>query len=87
MDFNWLNLLALITLSGGHAALVIALVNRLHGLPFRRETLRITRGIHDILIAAFPPAVIWFVGVHGPRLLWSSDWASLPMPLLAYLGV
>lgn len=87
MDFNWLNLLALITLSAGHAALVIGLVNRLHGLPFRRETLRITRGLHDIVIVAFPLAVSWLVGVRGPRLLWSNDWARLPVPLLVYLGV
>ncbi|MBI5761843.1 MAG: hypothetical protein HZA46_25310, partial [Planctomycetales bacterium] len=87
MDFHWLNLLALIIFSGGHAALVIGLVNRLHGLPFRRETLRITRGVHDILIAAFPLALVWFVGVQGPRLLWGGEWIRLPVLLLAYLGV
>lgn len=87
MDFKGLNFLALIVLSSGHAALVIGLVNRLHGLPLRRETLQLTRGLHDVLIVAFPAALFWFAGFNGPRLVWGGDWTQLPTPLLCYFGM
>jgi hypothetical protein len=86
MHFDWWNFLALIGLCGGHAALVIGAVNRLHGLPLRWNTLRVTRAVHDVLIVAGPAALIWFAGVSGPRLLSGGNWSRIPLWWLAYLA-
>jgi predicted MPP superfamily phosphohydrolase len=86
MEWDWLSFLALVGLCGGHTALVIGAANRLHGLPFRWNTLRITRAVHDMFLVAFPAGLFWFSGVNGPRILWGRNWSQLPPWLLGYLG-
>ncbi len=87
MEISWFNLLLMALFSLGHAALMIGIVNRLHGLPLAEGLLHAARKLHDLLIAAFPVSLLWFFGVHGPGLMYGGAWWKLPPVMLAYLAV
>jgi hypothetical protein len=63
------------------------LVNRAHALPLRCATLRHIRHVHDAVIALFPLALYWFVGLRGPKLLAGGSWHELPAGWWAYFGL
>jgi len=73
----WMNALVLCLLIAGHAILWIGFVNRTHGQPWSSSTLKRLRHLHDAMLLIFPVAVVWFVGLHGPRLLLGGSWAEL----------
>ena len=93
MEINWLNLLLFSGLTLGHMALLVALVNRLHGRPLPLLFLDCVRLLHDLAMVILPALFAWFFGVHGPELFLSgegvpaSGWHLLPVPVLAYLTV
>jgi len=74
---SWTNVALFGCLFAGHAALWIALVNRLHSQPWLPQTLKLIRHFHDAVLVLFPLAAIWFVGLHGPRLLYGGGWNEL----------
>jgi predicted MPP superfamily phosphohydrolase len=84
---NWLNAAALAALAAGHAELMVALINRLHALPLSHGLLRRSRQLHELAILAFPPLLVWFVGLMGPRLLTGGRWSDLPAPWAGYLAL
>ena len=62
----WLNLLIFVLLAAGHTELMVTLVNRVHALRIRRETLRHLRHAHDLLLVAFPVVLVGWFGFGGP---------------------
>src|SRR5579872_4501035 len=54
MEFNWINILLFGGLTLGHAALVVALVNRIHGWPLPLPFLHCLRQLHDLVIVILP---------------------------------
>lgn len=88
MEINWLNLVIFCGLSLGHAAFVVAFVNRLHAIPLPVSVLHRSRQLHDLINVLLPALFAWFAGLRGPELfLKNSTWHLLPTPLLAYLTV
>lgn len=88
MQIDWLNLVLFFVLSLGHAAFVVALINRLHAFPLPYEILRRSRQLHDLVIVVLPALFAWYAGAHGPRLFVAgATWHHLPLALLAYLAV
>ncbi len=88
MELDWLNLVLFFVLSLGHAAFVVALINRLHALPLPYAILRRSRQLHDLVIIVLPALFAWYAGVYGPNLFSpGATWHRLPVPLLAYLAV
>ncbi|HEY3964486.1 MAG TPA: metallophosphoesterase [Planctomycetaceae bacterium] len=88
MEIDWLNVSLFFALSLGHAAFVIALINRLHALPLPYEILRRSGHLHDLAIVVLPALFAWYAGAHGPNLfIAGATWHQLPLPLLAYLAV
>src|SRR5665213_66219 len=91
MEINWLNLLLFCGLSLGHVALLVALVNRIHGRPLPLLFLDCIRLLHDLVMVLLPALFSWFFGINGPALFFSdsglpnSGWHVLPVPVLAYL--
>jgi len=73
----WTNLSLLTLFFVGNAVLWIAFVNRLHSLAWSPRTLKFIRHFHDAVLVLFPLAVIWFAGLHGPRLLSGGSWSKL----------
>ena len=84
---DWLNagLLCLLTL--GHTTLWVAFVNRSHAYPAPSPTLRHLRHLHDVMIPLFPIAVVWFVGLNGPKLLWGGSWSQLNLFWQVVFGI
>lgn len=83
----WLNLVILIVLIAGHTELLVMLVNRIHSVPIQHEKLEHARHAHDLMIVAFPPVLLWFVGVRGPAVLLGGSWSELPWPWAVYLAL
>jgi predicted MPP superfamily phosphohydrolase len=72
-------------LIAGHTELWVAYVNRIHGLKIRTVILHRMRRIHDVMVVAFPFALVWFVGLTGPRLLLGGSWSDLSPAWRFYL--
>ncbi|MGQ0634344.1 MAG: metallophosphoesterase [Planctomycetaceae bacterium] len=87
MQIAWANALIIMALSVGHAALVVAIVNRLHSLPLSDRTLHRFRQLHDVLLPGLPLLFLWYAGWRGPRLLLGGSWHLLPLSVLAYLAI
>jgi uncharacterized protein len=87
MDVNWLNLFVVLALAAGNAALLVAIINRLHARPWPRALLHHLRQVHDVLIVLLPALFIWRFGLSEPRLVYGGSWHLLPLPVLAYLAV
>ena len=88
MQIHWLNILLFAALTLGHAALMVALINRVHGWRLPLRLLDCLRLLHDLLIVILPGLFAWFFGLHGPRLFWNGPtWHLLPVAVLAYLTV
>jgi uncharacterized protein len=84
---NWLNLFLLALLTAGHTALVATVINRLHSLGIARHPLRRFRRSMDALIVVFPFMLLWFVGLHGARVLLGGAWTDLQPFWKVYLGL
>ncbi len=87
MHFAWSSLVLFCILAMGHAAFVVAIINRLHGLRIRMSVLHRVRQVHDVVIVAGPGLFAWLFGIRGPQLFFGGDWRGLPIPLLAYLAI
>lgn len=87
MSFNGLNLCLIPVLSLGHAALLVAIVNRIHAWPLPLALLHRMRQVHDLLIVALPALFVWRYGVHEPGLLHGGSWHHLPLGVQTYLAV
>lgn len=74
---NWWNLCLLLLLVAGHTQLWVVMINRLHALPIPRRLLRHAKQLHDVAIIGFPPLLLWFVGLRGPRLITYGQWSDL----------
>lgn len=87
METAWNNLAWIALLSAGNAAFVVGIVNRIHACPLSEDVLRSVKRVHYLLIVAFPAALVWFAGIHGPRLFSGGAWSDLPTVVLAYLAM
>jgi uncharacterized protein len=87
MMLDWVNLSVLLLCAVGHAALVVAVVNRVHARRFSNEVLHRTRHTHDFVIVVVPLLIFWLAGLRGPELLFGGSWHRLPLPILAYLVI
>ena len=83
----WLNFLIFVLLAAGHTELMVTLVNRVHALRIRRETLRQLRHAHDLFVVAFPVLLVGWFGFGGPGLFTGGQWADLPWGWWPYLGL
>lgn len=84
---SWANLIVLAVLSAGHAALVVAVINRLYAFAFPCWVLKVIGAVHDVLIPAFPVVLLWWVGFGEHGLLWGGSWSTLHPALLGYLAL
>lgn len=76
----------LLLLIAGHTELWVVYVNRSHGIKIRSSVLHRLRQIHDVMIVGFPPLLIVFVGLTGPRLLIDGSLSDLSTPWRIYLS-
>lgn len=83
---SWLNALALAVLIAGHCELLVTAVNRLHALRWPGPLLKAVRHLHDVLMLAGPPLIVWYVGLSGPKLLLGGSWQELSFPWLVYFS-
>ncbi|HUG93782.1 MAG TPA: metallophosphoesterase [Planctomycetaceae bacterium] len=83
---RWVNFLALLLVSIGHAELVVTALNRLHGLRLSCRTLQRLRNLHDVLLPGVPLAMFVFVGFSGPGLLVGGSWSDVPAGWLAWFA-
>ncbi|MGE3315217.1 MAG: metallophosphoesterase [Planctomycetaceae bacterium] len=82
-----LNFVLLLVLSAGNMALIVAVVNRLHGRPLPEPLLKNLRHAHDATILLIPFVLVWLLGFRGPRLLTGGRWADLSGPWQVYLAL
>lgn len=87
MSIAWLNIILFFILATGHAAFIVAIINRLHGCPLPMPVLHRVRQLHDLAIVIGAGLFAWLAGIRGPELFFGGDWRSLPAVLLAYLAV
>jgi predicted MPP superfamily phosphohydrolase len=87
MPIDWLNVLLFCALSVGHAALIVAVTNRVHAWPLPKRFLHRFRQGHDLVIVLLPIVFAWLAGLGGERLFFGGSWHDLPFPLLVYLVV
>jgi len=88
MQISWLNIAIFAALAVGHAALIVAFVNRLHSCRVPLPLLHCMDLLHDLVIVAAPGLFAWFFGLHGPRLMFVGPaWHLIPVSILAYLTV
>jgi len=84
---SWLNALALALLIAGHCELLVTAVNRLHALRWPSPLLKAVRHLHDVLMLAGPPLIVWCVGLSGPKLLLGGSWQELSFPWIVYFSL
>ncbi len=89
---SWLNLGILLALVAGHAEVWVSLINRLHAKPLSPLLLQRIRHVHDVVIPGYGLAVIFGLGLTGPKLLlggiWSGvNWGWFPLLIASVLGV
>jgi uncharacterized protein len=84
---NWMNLFLLALLTAGHTELVATVINRVHGLAIARQKLRRFRHSQDALMVVFPLVLVWWVGLHGARVLVGGSWSDLQWGWRIYLGL
>jgi predicted MPP superfamily phosphohydrolase len=60
----------------GHTEWWIIAVNRTHALPIKATKLRMFRALHDLAVVAYPPVVLWQVGLVSGGLLRGGEWAQ-----------
>src|SRR5262245_31684700 len=87
MDVDWRNVLIIVALAAGHAALSIAIINRVHARGWSRSILHRLGLLDDLLIVALPIVFIWPYSLSEPYLLYGGSWHRLPMPVLGYLAI
>lgn len=81
-----LNAALLFILFAGHCELMAAWINRFHAIAFPRPILKGSRLLHDLLLLAYWPVVLWQVGLGGPRLLVDGEWSLVPAGWKLYFG-
>src|SRR5262245_45907855 len=85
MQIAWLNVILFCILSVGHAALMVAIVNRIHAWPLPQPVLHRFRELHDLILVILPVAFAWLAGFRGTGLFFGGSWLELPLSLLVYL--
>ena len=83
----WINALGLLVLLAGHCEVVVTMVNRLHAFPLPGPLLKLVRHAHDVWMLAFPPLLLWKVGLTGPAVLAGGYWSDLSRLWQAYLSL
>jgi predicted MPP superfamily phosphohydrolase len=83
---NWINALALLLIAG-HCELLVMAVNRLHALRLPGPLLKTVRHVHDVLMLAGAPLIVWFVGFTGPKVLLGGTWRELSPGWMIYFGL
>ena len=71
----------------GHAACMVAIVNRIHAWPLPFAVLHRLRQLHDLSVVILPAIFAWLAGFQGQRLFSGGSWFDLPPTLLVYLAV
>ena len=84
MTLSWWNIAIFLSASLGHAALVVALLNRLLSLRISEAFGHYCKAWHDAVILLFPLAVGWFYGLWGPRAFFGGSWGETPWLVGAY---
>jgi hypothetical protein len=87
MAIDWGNVLLFCALTMGHAALIVAIVNRVHAWPLPMPLLHRFRQAHDLVIVILPVIFAGLAGFRGPQLFFGGSWHDLPFFLLVYLAV
>jgi len=87
MEIDWLSVLLFCGVSIGHAALMVAVVNRVHACPVPEPVLHRARQMHDLSIVALPALFVCLAGFSGPQIFYGGPWYRLPLPVLAYLAL
>jgi predicted MPP superfamily phosphohydrolase len=87
MQIAWLNVVIFCLLTMGHAAFVVAFINRVHAWPLSVRVLHRIRQGHDLVIVILPVVFAALAGFRGPRLFFGGNWHTLPPVLLAYMAV
>jgi predicted MPP superfamily phosphohydrolase len=87
MQIAWINIVVFCVLSVGHAALIVAITNRVHAWPLPKRLLHRFRQGHDLVIVLLPMVFAWLAGFRGERLFFGGLWHTLPLSLLVYLAV
>jgi predicted MPP superfamily phosphohydrolase len=49
--------------------------------------LKAVRHLHDVLMLAGPPLIVWYVGLSGPKLLLGGSWQEVSFPWLVYFSL
>jgi predicted MPP superfamily phosphohydrolase len=84
---DWGNLTILMLLAAGHAELLVMVINRLHGHALEEDRLHYVRHFHEVAIVVFPMALLWYVGLNGPQLLFGGRFIDLAFGWKIYLGL
>jgi hypothetical protein len=87
MEIAWKNLPLLAWLVLGNTALWVGLVNRTHALNLSERLLRNFRHMHDLMLIAFPMAILGMAGWNGGPWSDGANWHRIPWPALAYFAV
>ena len=87
MQIAWLSVILFCILTVGHAAFMVAIINRVHAWPLPMPVLHCFRQLHDLVVVILPVVFAWQFGFRGPMLLYDGSWFALPPTLLIYLVV
>jgi len=87
MQIAWLNVVLFFILTVGHAALMVAIINRIHAWPLPMPVLHRFRQIHDLVVVILPVMFARQFGFRGERLFCGGNWFVLPASLLVYLAL
>ena len=74
----WLNAAALFAVYAGFCELMACWCNRVHGLPLKHRVTRKVRLVHDSLVLAAAPGLLFGFGLFGYRLLRGGEWSAVP---------
>lgn len=66
-----------LVICNGNTALLIAVINRLHGFRLSEWVLHFSHKVHYFLLSAIPAGVLLATGFFGPRLLRGGSWSDL----------
>lgn len=87
MTLSWWNIAVFVLGSFGHAALVVALINRTLSLKISEAFGHFCKAWHDAVIALFPIVIGVAYGLFGPRALLGGSWGDMPWLIGAYFHV
>ncbi len=87
MMFDPVNAFLMLCLIAGYCQLMAAAINRTHCFRLRAPHLRRMRLVHDLLLIIVSAAMVWFVGINGPQLLYGGSWSEMPVGWMLFSAV